>query len=858
MRRAWCLVALALDAAVSQQTSCPAGQGIDGVGPSGNCSHCPAGKQSSAGGIACTDCLESTRPSDDQAGCVCDATQTVSAEELQCDDGCRPGQECVSNATSGTASCTQCPEGKQSPDGVSPCSYCRFTMQPTRAQDGCVCAELHFNVWNSTSANVDLGCSPCSAVKVELAGGEESSCQTTGTMRACGKDESGRLEHPGVAGGRSRCDNSQAQCECSGGPKGESSLCARDGFWIKNRYDTDMDGTVNATEEAAKERLPEPVEDVDQAASVSLVQCVALRGKRSRCLHWSRCIGRTADVRWSDDDPYGEWNLDEDVQTTHVDEYGYHYVNDDRTQWGYTLMPDGDPPESGRDGPYHYIDDWEFSKWLNTSEGLDARCPHASNCCYPGFAGKLCDKCAQQTAADGTSVVPMKIGQSCVICEPGGINYGKLLSGLVMSFGFTLFIMRKASTTFQDADGTIAIAIFYFQIVALLFKDRAAEFGWFLVGLVSFMELGFLRNTEGTCVIKLSFYENFYFSIFSTLAVVSLSYGALIGLCILTSHETSKEEKMLQAEEAKCRKIVEHLLSHIPLFEGCTGEQMDVVASGMKLHFDLDKNHVIKKANDPKGVFVVVISGAIAVEHVTGRRGGGDLMGEYKSGHHYGEGALFAHGSKHIRIRAKKKHTTVMVLSKAKFMKLKAGDKLICEAVLDRVYEVQHSSDTALMEHGMTMHDLDSSGTLNITEAEAWLRARRFDPSQEFLRGLFKKFDADQNGEISQVEFKEVLREADALEDHFNHFDNDDSGTIDVDELAALMKACDSKLSKSEIDKLAKELDTNKSGDIDFDEFCEMMLERKLQIVRESLDNHYDPVLHAHIEGGEDALMGYR
>jgi hypothetical protein len=28
--------------------------------------------------------------------------------------------------------------------------------------------------------------------------------------------------------------------------------------------------------------------------------------------------------------------------------------------------------------------------------------------------------------------------------------------------------------------------------------------------------------------------------------------------------------------------------------------------------------------------------------------------------------------------------------------------------------------------------------------------------------------------------------------------------------------------------------------------------------VRESLDNHYDPVLHAHIEGGEDALMGYR
>jgi len=49
--------------------------------------------------------------------------------------------------------------------------------------------------------------------------------------------------------------------------------------------------------------------------------------------------------------------------------------------------------------------------------------------------------------------------------------------GTLLAFCFTIFIMHKACTTFQDADGTITIAIFYFQIVALLFKDRAADFG---------------------------------------------------------------------------------------------------------------------------------------------------------------------------------------------------------------------------------------------------------------------------------------------------------------------------------------------------------------------------------------------
>eukprot|EP01043_Picozoa_sp_COSAG02_P030365 COSAG02_NODE_1934_length_10318_cov_74.374009_6_plen_856_part_00 len=797
------LAALVLDPALAQTGTggCPGGQGIDGALP-GLCSDCPAGRQSHAGGVNCTDCADLTVPNRDQNGCVCQVTR-----QEKCSGGCTPGHECTTNQTTGVAACTQCPEGKQSQDGVTPCSYCRFTLRPTAAQDGCECAELTFNVQNWTSAIVDSPCTPCSAVQVHKAGANMPvPCHVTaGNFRGCGADDSA------VGGSRSRCDNSGAQCECSGGTKGEASLCARDGFFIRT------------------------IDSATPSETLSVVQCVTLRGKRSRCMHWSKCYPpalQQADVRWSEDDPYGKWVEREDLKAD-----GEHLQLLDGSPIGQGDTEDGE----------HYIDDYEFARWLNTSAGQEARCPHAQPCCAPGFTGDLCAYCKDERA--------MRIGQSCVVCKED-VMYGPLLSGVLMSFGFTIFIMRKAAQTFQDADGTVAIAIFYFQIVALLFKDRAAEFGWFLVGLVSFMELGFLRNTENTCVMKLNFYENFYFSIFSTLIVVGLAYGTIIALCMLTSSQSSKSKK-INVEQVRNKKVVVHLLRHIPLFEPCNGAELDVVAQGMTFQNHLGKHHVIKKESDPKGLFVVVINGSIEVHHVSGRRSKGDMMGEYTAGHHYGEGALFANGSKHVRIRAREKGTAVMTLTKEKFITLRVEGRLICEIVLDKAYEVEQEQDSRLLTTGMSKYDQDESSTVNIDEAEDWLRARRFDPSKQFLLALFKKFDTDQTGEISVDNFKKVLKLTDKLEDNFNHFDVNDSGTIDIEELGDLMKRCGQTLGRTELRQLGRELDSNDSGDTDFDEFCEMMLERELDIVTTGLDNKI-PKIHADVEGGEQALIGFK
>ena len=72
-----------------------------------------------------------------------------------------------------------------------------------------------------------------------------------------------------------------------------------------------------------------------------------------------------------------------------------------------------------------------------------------------------------------------------------------------------------------------------------------------------------------------------------------------------------------------------------------------------------------------------------------------------------------------------------------------------------------------------------------------------------------------------------MLRHADQLEEQFDEFDRDNSATISVKELGHLMKRCGKEeLSKKELQKIVKEVDTDGSGEIGFDEFVEMVISR--------------------------------
>ena len=60
----------------------------------------------------------------------------------------------------------------------------------------------------------------------------------------------------------------------------------------------------------------------------------------------------------------------------------------------------------------------------------------------------------------------------------------------------------------------------------------------------------------------------------------------------------------------------------------------------------------------------------------------------------------------------------------------------------------------------------------------------------------------------------------------FTLFDKDGGGTIENDELGTVMRILGQNPSESEIDAMIKEVDQDGNGEIDFDEFCVMMVKQ--------------------------------
>ena len=339
---------------------------------------------------------------------------------------------------------------------------------------------------------------------------------------------------------------------------------------------------------------------------------------------------------------------------------------------------------------------------------------------------------------------------------------------------------------------------------------------------ISFLELGFLKNSENTCTWALDYYSNYYFSIFSTITIVAFTYSVLVVVVSLTS-TTSVNPAVKKAEfnHAKNVKMAMHILSHSPLFADLNSGQLDAIAQSMDVLENLDKHRVLKKEGERKGLFVIVLKGECLVED------GGHVVTTLTQGHHFGENALFTNQSAKICVKTKAKDTAVMSLTKAKFNRIKHEGKFVHEDMMAKIEKLQSESEEQIIAHTFSSTDANGNAVIDRAEAEKWLRSRRFDPSDAFMDHVFEKFDKDKSGGISREEFASVLRHADQLEEQFDEFDRDNSATISVKELGHLMKRCGKEeLSKKELQKIVKEVDTDGSGEIGFDEFVEMVISR--------------------------------
>ncbi|MEM7590001.1 MAG: EF-hand domain-containing protein [Cyanobacteria bacterium P01_A01_bin.83] len=69
--------------------------------------------------------------------------------------------------------------------------------------------------------------------------------------------------------------------------------------------------------------------------------------------------------------------------------------------------------------------------------------------------------------------------------------------------------------------------------------------------------------------------------------------------------------------------------------------------------------------------------------------------------------------------------------------------------------------------------------------------------------------------------------EVESLWKAFSVFDADGSGTISVKELATIMNSLGQQTSPQELRELIKEVDVDRSGSIDFEEFKALMIARQ-------------------------------
>mmetsp|Transcript_29922 Transcript_29922/g.88973 ORF Transcript_29922/g.88973 Transcript_29922/m.88973 type:complete len:112 (-) Transcript_29922:688-1023(-) len=98
------------------------------------------------------------------------------------------------------------------------------------------------------------------------------------------------------------------------------------------------------------------------------------------------------------------------------------------------------------------------------------------------------------------------------------------------------------------------------------------------------------------------------------------------------------------------------------------------------------------------------------------------------------------------------------------------------------------------------------------------------------LLEVFNEVDADKNGEIDFDEFTIMMQstagdrgERQELVDAFAVFDEDGSGSTSKAEVKEIMEKFGQKLTEAELTQVMKEVDTDGDGQIDFEEFCQMM-----------------------------------
>ncbi|XP_070538755.1 calmodulin-like [Ptychodera flava] len=136
----------------------------------------------------------------------------------------------------------------------------------------------------------------------------------------------------------------------------------------------------------------------------------------------------------------------------------------------------------------------------------------------------------------------------------------------------------------------------------------------------------------------------------------------------------------------------------------------------------------------------------------------------------------------------------------------------------------------AELKEAFTIFDKDGDGTISSEEFESVMKKLGQNPTKEELQEMINEVDADGTGTINLKVFLAMMEKKMSEQDPdeqlraaFRAFDKDGDGFIGAQELRNVMANLGEKMTEEEIEEMIREADTDGNGQVDYEEFVQMM-----------------------------------
>eukprot|EP00092_Neocalanus_flemingeri_P009563 GFUD01010292.1.p1 GENE.GFUD01010292.1~~GFUD01010292.1.p1 ORF type:complete len:147 (+),score=53.06 GFUD01010292.1:58-498(+) len=128
------------------------------------------------------------------------------------------------------------------------------------------------------------------------------------------------------------------------------------------------------------------------------------------------------------------------------------------------------------------------------------------------------------------------------------------------------------------------------------------------------------------------------------------------------------------------------------------------------------------------------------------------------------------------------------------------------------------------------LFDKKVEGIITIKELGAVMRSLGQNPTEAELQDMINEVDIDENGTIKFAEFLTMMarkiKNTNWFLETFRVLDEDEDGFISAAELRLVMTNLGGKLTDEEVDDMIREADINKDGQVDYEEFVNLMISK--------------------------------